>query len=848
MKALQLTKDLFYVGMQDPGLRIFDIVMYTEFGTSYNSFLLKGSEKTALFETSKIKFYDAYLEKVKELVNIEDIDYIIVSHTEPDHSGSIEKILDLNPSIKIVGSSAAINFLKEICNKDFTSVVVKDGDVLSLGNKTLKFISAPNLHWPDTIFTYIEEEKALVTCDCFGAHYASESITSDKVPCFEDYMAAVEYYFDGIVGPFKSFALDAIKKIEDLDIELICTGHGPVINKDPWLVVNLYKGWSTEVNPNLKKTVVIPYVSAYGYTQELAAKITEGIKAAGDLEVKLFDMVTEDEQTVLRELYWADGILLGTPTFVGEALKPIYDIAIAMIAKTHGGKIASAFGSYGWSGEGVPHLIERLKQLNMKVFQEGYRARLKPSEAQKQGAYEFGFNFAKSVLAGKILSPEELDAKPKVWKCLVCGELVPGAAPPAACPVCGVGPEHFVAVDAEMAAFKSDDKRRIIIVGNGAAGTAAAEAARSRNAVCEIELISSEDVAGYNRPMLTKGILSDIEKLNFFIKPDAWYQENAIKMTLGVNVSAIDAAGKKLSLSNGETRIYDKLIFATGAASAVPAIKGSNLPGVFVIRTLADVARVQKALKSTSKIVILGGGILGLEAAWELKKAKKEVTVVDRSSIIMNRQLDANGSEILEKAIKNSGIVFVHNATIEAIVGDSKVTGVAIAGENLLDADMVIISMGNKPNTELAEAQGIDIDGSIVVNEKMETSKTDIYACGDCATYQGINYGIWNQAIAMGKVAGANAVGDDVVYQPVTPMNSFNGMGTSLFAVGDNGKDPDKKYKSFELFDQAKNTYEKMYFVNDRFCGGILMGDVKKAVKYSKAFEKQESIDKMLTL
>jgi NADH oxidase (H2O-forming) len=202
MKSLQLTKDLFYVGMQDPNLRIFDIVLYTEFGTSYNSFLLKGSEKTALFETTKIKFFDEYLEKVKELVDIENIDYIIVSHTEPDHSGSIEKLLDINPGIKIVGSSAAINFAKEICNRDFTSVVVKDGDALSLGNKTLRFISAPNLHWPDTIFTYIEEEKALVTCDCFGAHYSTESITSDKVANQEDYLAAVEYYFDGIVGPF----------------------------------------------------------------------------------------------------------------------------------------------------------------------------------------------------------------------------------------------------------------------------------------------------------------------------------------------------------------------------------------------------------------------------------------------------------------------------------------------------------------------------------------------------------------------------------------------------------------------------------------------------------------------
>ena len=156
MKIKELTKDLFWVGNLDPKLRVFDIIMRTEFGTSYNSYLLKGSEKTVLFETSKLKFFDEYLDKVNEITPIEKIDYIVVSHTEPDHTGSIEKILEINPKVKIVGSTTAINFLKEICNRDFVGIPVKDGDILSLGDKTLQFISTPNLHWPDTIFTYIK--------------------------------------------------------------------------------------------------------------------------------------------------------------------------------------------------------------------------------------------------------------------------------------------------------------------------------------------------------------------------------------------------------------------------------------------------------------------------------------------------------------------------------------------------------------------------------------------------------------------------------------------------------------------------------------------------------------------
>ncbi|MBK5247645.1 MAG: MBL fold metallo-hydrolase, partial [Peptostreptococcaceae bacterium] len=150
MRIKELTKDLFWVGNLDPELKVFDIIMKTEFGTSYNSYLLKGSEKTVLFETSKFKCFKEYITKVEQLTPIEEVDYIIVSHTEPDHTGSIEKILELNPKIKIVGSTTAINFLKEICNKDFVGIPVKDGDTLLLGDKTLRFISAPNLHWPDT--------------------------------------------------------------------------------------------------------------------------------------------------------------------------------------------------------------------------------------------------------------------------------------------------------------------------------------------------------------------------------------------------------------------------------------------------------------------------------------------------------------------------------------------------------------------------------------------------------------------------------------------------------------------------------------------------------------------------
>ena len=407
MKTKKLKDNLYWVGNLDPELRIFDIIMNTEFGTSYNSYVLTAESETVLFETSKAKCFDEYIEKVKEITPIEKIDYLVVEHTEPDHTGSIEKLLEINPNIKIVGSAMAINFVKEITNAAFESITVKDGDTLTLSNKTLKFLSVPNLHWPDTIYTYIEEDQALVTCDSFGSHYSCDGITNDKIESQQDYMKALRYYFDCIMGPFKPYVLKAIEKIKDLDIDVICPGHGPVLIEEPRRIVDIYKEWSTVVNPNKKKTVVIPYVSAYGYTEIMAKEIGKGIKAAGDIDVKLFDMVYADNAEVMEEIGFADGILFGTPTIIGDALKPIWDITTSMFAGIHGGKIASAFGSYGWSGEGVPNIMMRLKQLKMKTYCEGYRVKFKPNEEQLKGCFDFGYGFGLSVLEGQIVDPRK---------------------------------------------------------------------------------------------------------------------------------------------------------------------------------------------------------------------------------------------------------------------------------------------------------------------------------------------------------------------------------------------------------------------------------------------------------
>jgi NADH oxidase (H2O-forming) len=400
MKTLRITDDITWIGALDPTLRIFDIIMYTEFGTTYNSYVLKGSEKTAVIDTAKLKFLKSYIEKLTSITPIDEIDIVIVHHVEPDHSGSLQYLIEKNPNINVYGSPPAIKYLNDILNIPFNGIMLKESDTLSLGNKTLRFIMAPNLHWPDAMYTYIEEDKVLFSCDSFGSHYSFDEVLLSKINDKEDHKKAIKTYFDDIMAPFKPFVLRAMSKLDGLDIQMILTGHGPCLDENIPEAIALYRQWAQEDTRNTKTTIVIPYVSAYGYTEKMAFAIKEGIEATGDFDVRLFDMVKEDNQKVVNEILSADGFLLGTPTILSEALKPIWDIVGYLNPVIVKDKHASAFGSYGWSGEGVPHIIERLKQLRIKVM-EGLAIKFNPDQEKLKLCHQFGVDFANQILSTK---------------------------------------------------------------------------------------------------------------------------------------------------------------------------------------------------------------------------------------------------------------------------------------------------------------------------------------------------------------------------------------------------------------------------------------------------------------
>ena len=291
---------------------------------------------------------------------------------------------------------------------------------------------------------------------------------------------------------------------------------------------------------------------------------------------------------------------------------------------------------------------------------------------------------------------------------------------------------------------------------------------------------------------------------------------------------------------------YTKLIYALGAKSFVPPIPGSEKQQVAAIRTLEDARKIERMIPKNGHAVVIGGGVLGLEAAWELKKAGCGVTVLEAAPVLMGRQLDEGAAAMLKTVAESAGIMIRTGVKTEKIKGQERVTAVCLADGEEIAADLVLISCGVRANTELAEKMGLRINRAVVADEKMQTSERDIYACGDCVEFEGENAALWSEASEQGKVAGANAAGECVTYQKVQMPLSFNGMNTSLYAIGDNGRNKNLLYKTLEICDRSKKQYEKLYFLNGKLCGVILIGNVSKMAKLTKLIERKATFAEVI--
>lgn len=397
MSSFKISDSVYSVGILNPNMRIFDIVMSTAYGTSYNSYIVKGSNKIALIEVSHASYFDSYLDNIKEVCNPEDINYIVLNHCEPDHSGALADILKVCPNAEVVVSTAGSLYLKNITNRtDYRTIIAKDGDTIDLGEKTLKFINAPFLHWPDSMFTYCEEEKVLFSCDMFGSHYCEPYVLDSRIAYPSGYEEAFLGYYNAIFAPFKKFVVAGMNKIKNLDIDTICTSHGPVLTKGNRLEYALekYAEWSVLVK-NEVTTIPIFYCSAYGCTEKCAYAIADGIKSVIENAcVEVLDINAKDASILASKINSCDGFAIGSPTLNADAVAPVSNLLNCIDAINCKKKPALAFGSYGWSGEAVPNLIAKMNTLKLNVFEDGFKFQFVPSETDLKNAFEVGKRFA----------------------------------------------------------------------------------------------------------------------------------------------------------------------------------------------------------------------------------------------------------------------------------------------------------------------------------------------------------------------------------------------------------------------------------------------------------------------
>jgi len=400
MGSVQVKEGVFWIGVKDAELAVFDIVIPTDYGTTYNSYLVMGEEKTGLIDCVKRPFYKEWLDMISEHISPEKLDFVVVNHSEPDHSGAIVDLLKVNPGIKVYLSKAAKGFVDNIVNGEYDFQIVKDGEEIELGGKKLKFILAPFLHWPDTIFTYDDGDEVLFPCDAFGAHFCTDKVFNDELSEEErkSSVQAFQYYYNTIMRPYKDYILKAYDKIKDMKIDIIAPSHGPVLREDVWSYVNWYREKASILErKGDKKRVAIIYASAYGNTAAMAKKVAEGADMPG-VHVRLMNTVEAPMNEIIDEIELADGVVFGTSTLNATIPKPILNIIANMVVLNVKGKLFSVFGSYGWSGEAIKMVQDILTTMRLKGGAEPVRVRLTPSEDELVQCEQLGEEFGKKVL------------------------------------------------------------------------------------------------------------------------------------------------------------------------------------------------------------------------------------------------------------------------------------------------------------------------------------------------------------------------------------------------------------------------------------------------------------------
>lgn len=375
---------------------------------------------------------------------------------------------------------------------------------------------------------------------------------------------------------------------------------------------------------------------------------------------------------------------------------------------------------------------------------------------------------------------------------------------------------------------------KIIIAGAGIACVSAVKAIRQRNKQIEIAVYGEESYYPYKRIRLTKDLASGIEEQNLLIEKQPWYEENQVNLYTNKKMVRIDPPNHRVFLSDGTIDEYTTLLLANGASNYVPPIKGIDKDNVFTLRNLWDTRAILGQAERSKQVLVIGGGILGLEIAWSLTKLGKKVAVVEALPRLMPRQLDEKASAILQKIVESHGVDVHIGSQVKEITGDGEVTDF-ITDQNLRQlCDMVIHSTGICPNIQLVKDTGIQTNRGIIVNERMETNLPDIYAAGDVAEFQGMVPGLWNVASLQGEIAGSNMAGLKRTYEVPAVATVMNAFHYSMFAIGEAAEND----ADYLLTDKSDETmYRKIALREGKITGAIFMGSIKELPALKRAIE-----------
>lgn len=393
---IELTPKVSWIGKIDYELRKFHgDQITTKHGTSYNSYLIK-DQKTVLIDAVYTPFADEFIDNLKSEVNLNEIDYIVVNHSEPDHSGSIARLMELIPETPIYCTSSGAKALNGQYHKNWNFVVVKNGDTLPLGSDELLFIEAPMMHWPDTMMCYLKNEKILFSNDIFGQHYANFSMYDELVDQ-ESLFSEAEKYYANIISPYNKKAAKKLEELNKMNLELnlICPAHGVIWKKHIGKILELYHKWTNNIYDNL---VTIVYDSMYGNTRRIAEAIARGISSAQNgINFALHNISKSDSSDIITDIFKSKGVLVGSSVINNGILNSIAGILEEIINLDNTNKYAGVFGSYGWSPKPLDITNDKLKSAGFIVDNSAFKVQWAPDQQSLENAEKFGKQFALSL-------------------------------------------------------------------------------------------------------------------------------------------------------------------------------------------------------------------------------------------------------------------------------------------------------------------------------------------------------------------------------------------------------------------------------------------------------------------